>query len=150
MPATLRISDNRLITAVRCAGGSGKDRKNWIDLYQSNDGGNSWTYLDRPVPDTGRGGNPPTLTALFDGRICITYAHRDSPYRICARLSEDQGKTWSKENVLRDDGGSHDIGYPRTVQRADGNLVTVYYFNERLGGPAYIAATVWNPSELSV
>ena len=51
--------------------------------------------------------------------------------------------TWGEEIVLRDDGGSPDLGYPRTVQRPDGTIITVYYFNDRPGGEAYIAATLW-------
>ena len=67
------------------------------------------------------------------------------PFGIRARLSADQGVTWSEEIILRDDGGSHDLGYPRTVLRPDGTVVTVYYYNDRLGGEAYIAATLWKP-----
>ena len=29
------------------------------------------------------------------------------------------------------------------MQRPDGTLVTVYYFNDRLAGEGYIAATLW-------
>jgi hypothetical protein len=46
---------------------------------------------------------------------------------------------------LRSDGGSHDIGYPRTVEGPDGTLVTVYYYNDAMGGSCYIAATLWKP-----
>ena len=34
---------------------------------------------------------------------------------------------------------------PRTVQRADGRLVTIYYFNDRSQKERYIAATIWSP-----
>jgi len=40
------------------------------------------------------------------------------------------GRPWGSDVVLRRDGGNWDLGYPRTVQRPDGKLVTVYYFNE--------------------
>ena len=45
--------------------------------------------------------------------------------------------------MLRDDGGCHDLGYPRTVQRHDGKIVTVYYFNDHPEGERYIATTIW-------
>jgi hypothetical protein len=43
--------------------------------------------------------------------------------------------------VLRDDGGSPDLGYPRTVQRTDGRLVTVHYDNVDPESERFIGAT---------
>ena len=85
------------------------------------------------------------LTRLLDGRLCLTYGYRDAPHRICAKLSSDDGNTWSKEVVLRDNGGDHDVGYPRTVQCPDGVVVTVYYFDEEPDGERFIEATLWKP-----
>jgi len=60
-----------------------------------------------------------------------------------ARLSGDDGKTWGDEITLRDDGAGRDIGYPQTVQREDGKIVTVYYFQDHEQPERYIAATIW-------
>ena len=46
---------------------------------------------------------------------------------------------------LRSDGGWWDLGYPRSVQRPDGKIVTVYYFNDHKDQVRYIAATIWDP-----
>jgi hypothetical protein len=62
-------------------------------------------------------------------------------------LSKDGGRTWGREIILRDDGGGRDLGYPRTIQRLDGKLVTVYYFHDQPRGNRYIAATIWSASE---
>ena len=43
-------------------------------------------------------------------------------------------------------GGGRDIGYPRTVQRPDGKIVTVYYFHDQPKGDRHIAATIWEPA----
>ncbi|MBM4459045.1 MAG: exo-alpha-sialidase [Chloroflexi bacterium] len=147
MPASLRLSRSRILCAMRCCQRPSEftAARHWIDLYASDDDGRTWGYVTRPVADTGSGGNPPTLTRLHDGRLCMTYGFRGQPFGIRARLSADEGLTWRDEIILRDDGGSHDLGYPRTVQRPDGELVTVYYFNDRLAGEAYIAATLWRP-----
>ena len=75
---------------------------------------------------------------LKDGRLCLTYGYRSEPYEIRAKLSSDEGKTWSDDIVL-DKGVTWEIGYTRTVQRADGKIVTVYYVSE------VIAATIWSP-----
>ena len=77
----------------------------------------------------------------------MTYGYRDAPYGIRAKLSIDEGVTWGEEIVLRDDGGNHDIGYPRTVQRPDGVMVTAYYYNDSPNGERYIAATLWEPGD---
>lgn len=123
---------------------SGKARKSWIEAWRSADNGESWSFVGEPVPDTGEG-NPPHLLKLADGRLCVTYGHRAAPFGIFARLSDDGGKSWSKPIVLRDDGGGRDLGYPRSVQRPDGRIVTVYYFwTEKTGPERFIAATIWS------
>lgn len=141
MPSTVRLSETELLTVVRRREGP----KRWLSAFRSEDDGESWRYANDPVADLGEG-NPPCLTALQDGRLCLTYGFRAAPFRIAAKLSEDGGQTWGDEIVLRDDGANRDQGYTRTVQRPDGNLVTVYYFNQAERGPErYIAATIWNP-----
>ena len=151
MPASVRLSDSKILVAVRCRADSDyanpdwQKWENWIDLYASDDNGQTWNYMNRPVDNTGRGGNPPTLTQLHDGRLCLIYGYRDAPHRICAKLSGDNGETWGEEIVLRDNGGDHDIGYPRTIQRPDGTVVTAYYFDEEPDGERFIEATLWKP-----
>ena len=39
------------------------------------------------------------------------------------------------------------VGYPRTVQRPDGNIVTICYFHDQPRGDRYIAATIWSPAD---
>jgi hypothetical protein len=79
-------------------------------------------------------------------RLSLTYGGRAKPFRICAKLSNDGGRTWTGELVLRDDGAGRDIGYPRTVQPPDGKIVTIHYFWDAKTGPErYIAATIWDP-----
>jgi hypothetical protein len=145
MPSSIRLDENTLLTAVRCRDISGafEVAPAWIDLFQSSDNGSTWQQLSRPVPDTGSGGNPPAMIRLRDGRICLTYGYRATPFGIRARLSEDGGKTWGEAIHLRDDGGGPDLGYTRTIQRPDGALVTTYYFNEHMETERYIGATIW-------
>jgi hypothetical protein len=66
-----------------------------------------------------------------------------------AKLSKDNGHTWSKEILLRTNGGGTDLGYPRSLQCANGHVVTTYYFWDKQDGPErYIAATIWDPSKI--
>jgi hypothetical protein len=145
MPSTVRLGPHVLLTTIRRAEVSPK-QKSWIEAWRTTDDAASWSYLGEPVSDTGEG-NPPDLIRLADGRLCLTYGHRAKPFGIFARLSHDVGETWTKPISLRDDGGGRDLGYPRSVQRSDGKVVTVYYFwDEKTGPERYIAATIWAPA----
>ena len=141
MPASVRLSDNEILVTVRMR----DEQKRWIGTYLSVDDGASWEYLGEAVPDAGVG-NPPAMIQLEDGRICLIYGYRAEPFSIRATLSSDGGRTWGDHIVLRDDGASRDIGYPRAVQRTDGKVVAMYYFTDEASGPErYIGATIWTP-----
>lgn len=141
MPATVKTDHSRLVCIVR--------RKGWLAGYISDDNAESWRRLEGMIADTGSG-NPPALVRLADGRLCLAYAVRNAPSRICVRFSENDGENWGEEIVLRDnDGANFDMGYPRMGQRPDGTLVLLYYYNHALAespGYRYIAATLFAPA----
>jgi hypothetical protein len=141
MPSTVRLSGKGLLSAIRVR----NKKKSWIDAYLSPDDGEHWQLLSTPVFDTGEG-NPAAMLRLTDGRVCITYGVRAAPFGMRARLSSDDGRTWGDEVILRGDGGGRDLGYPRSVQRPDGKVVTVYYFNHDHKETRYIVATIWDPA----
>jgi hypothetical protein len=144
MPSTVRLSTGSLLTTVRRLETSPR-RHSWIEAWKSADDGVTWSKVGNSVADTGEG-NPPHLIKLTDGRLCLTYGVRAAPFSICARLSKDGGITWSEAIVLRRDAGGRDIGYPRSVERPDGKVVTIYYFWDRQSGPErYIEACMWTP-----
>lgn len=146
MPSTVRLLSGEILTTIRCHEKdpiSGQEEA-WIDAYLSRDNARTWNYLNRPAPDLGEG-NPPALLRLRDGRLCLTYGVRKPPFRIEARLSRDGGNSWSEPLVLRTDGASRDLGYPRTVERADGKIVAVYYFHDMSRVERTIQATIWDP-----
>lgn len=140
MPSTVRLSPTALFTTIRRRDGD----PSWIEAYRSDDNGASWTFVNRPVPDTGEG-NPAALLKLRDGRLCLIYGRRAAPFGIRARLSADEGQTWSPDVVLRARAGGRDIGYPRAIQRPDGKVVCVYYICNAPDKERFIEATIWNP-----
>jgi hypothetical protein len=143
MPATVRLSPTDLLTTIR----RHEDKPvtdAWIDAWLSRDNGEHWEFLDRAAPDLGEG-NPPALVRLRDGRVCLAYGVRKPPYRMEARFASDGGRTWSQPFVLRNKGASRDLGYPRSVQRRDGKVVTVYYFHDPTRVERTIDATIWDP-----
>lgn len=162
MPATVRLSDARLLCVTRCREGIHRwlsrevsEDRNWLEAWYSDDNASSWRNVSVPVSDTGWGGNPAALVTLADGRLCMAYAWRghrsEEPSRICVRYSTDEGETWGEEIMVRGhDGANFDVGYPRMIQRPDGKLVLVYYYNHGLRetpSMRYIAASVFAPRE---
>jgi hypothetical protein len=140
MPATVALGPDRLYTVIRTRTGDAHS----LEGYRSDDGGQGWEGTGVVVADTGRG-NPASLTRLPDGRLVAAYGYRAAPFGIRAVVSADEGRTWSEPYTLRADGHDWDVGYPRTVLRPDGRLVTVYYFNDASGPERHIAATIWTP-----
>ncbi len=126
-----------------------------IAMCVSKDGGRAW---GEAVPIVGKGGgcwkHPGTEGVIYrspwpillkDGRILVLFARRRMPGGIGGVVSSDQGRTWSEEFVLRDDGKWWDLGYPVGCQLEDGRIFTAYYFNMQdgngQGGTRHIAAT---------
>lgn len=89
---------------------------------ESSDGGKTWTT---PHPLTF--GLPSHLMKLKDDRLLMTYGHRRAPFGNQARVSSDNGKTWSEPMIVSGDGAGGDLGYPSTVELDDGSLITVWY-----------------------
>jgi len=90
---------------------------------ESADGGRTWS-----VPHSiGVWGLPSHLLRLRDGRLLMSYGHRRPPFGNQARISADHGRTWSEAMIISGDGAGGDLGYPSTVELADGSLLTVWY-----------------------
>lgn len=140
MPSSIRLGKTELLSTIRCRNNS----KSWISAYRSTDDGHSWKLETPSVADTGEG-NPPSLIQLADGRVCLIYGYREEPFEMRSRLSRNGGRSWEREITLRGNGGGRDIGYPVSVQRPDGKVVTIYYFHDQPLGDRYIAATIWDP-----
>lgn len=144
-PRAILLPDGRILCALRCQ----RDPTSvfWTELFESEDGGRTWRFLSR-VNDWGAPGD---LVRMSDGRIACIYGYRMPPFGIRARLSDDDGRTWGRELILRDDGGSWDLGYPRVTETAPGELLAMYYFNRKddpvqnNGGVRHIASTRFRP-----
>lgn len=90
---------------------------------RSTDGGKTWS-----TPEAiGVWGLPSHLLRLKDDRLVMSYGYRRKPFGNQARISDDNGKTWSDPITLSDDGASGDLGYPSTVELSDGTLLTIWY-----------------------
>ena len=93
--------------------------------------------------------NVPFKLPLFGrkGILARTDYLVDGPHEMMAFLAstKDTGKEGWPFCARTTDGGAWDLGYARTVQRPDGKIVTVYYFNDPSRPERYIGATIWDP-----
>lgn len=106
---------------------------------ESSDGGRTWS-MPHPI---GVWGLPSHLLRLRNGHLLMTYGYRRPPFGNQARVSSDDGGTWSEPLTISDDGAGHDLGYPSTVELDDGALVSVWY--EALAGAprAVLRQAIW-------
>ncbi|MFA5192620.1 MAG: sialidase family protein [Verrucomicrobiia bacterium] len=116
----VETTDGRIIVQIR-----NHNKANAGETLQteSTDGGKTWSV---PYP-IGVWGLPSHLLRLRSGKLLMTYGHRRPPFGNQARVSDDGGKTWSEPVIVSGDGAGGDLGYPSTVELADGTLLSVWY-----------------------
>jgi hypothetical protein len=137
--ALVEVSPGRVLAHMRHAP-PGFLVESWSD-----DGGVTWSQPLR----TEIWGYPPHLLKLRDGRILCTYGHRRQPLGVQAVISGDGGRRWdvAHKAIIRGDGEVNegrevrDLGYPVSVQLADGSIFTTYYVT--LQGVTHVAASRW-------
>ncbi|MDR1096700.1 MAG: glycoside hydrolase [Tannerella sp.] len=107
-------------------------------IARSTDGGKTFKW-----ESMGFWGHPLNALRLPDSRVLLTYGYRHVPYGIRARIlnAECTDYATSEEFVLRDDGGSTDIGYTWPVL-LDGNRAMVVYYYNKNDGIRHIAGTI--------
>jgi hypothetical protein len=144
-PRTVELKSGRILCTLRCQRNPQGDM--WSELFYSDDGGGTWAFRSR-INDFGA---PTSLVYMKDGRLVAVYGYRLPPYGLRAAVSEDEGLTWNPEMILRDDGGSWDLGYPQAIESTRGKVMAAYYFNgkhDRIqadGGVRHIARTIFTP-----
>ncbi len=147
MPQTIRIAKDTFLCTFRKIYVDKSVLESTIEAYISEDRGNTWRYQST-ITKIRENSNPPATVLLADGRICSIYGDRDTA-KLCGKYSDDNGKTWGEEFILREDykslDGWADMGYPRLVQRGDGKLVAMYYWSTEEHPQHFIASTIWTP-----
>ena len=137
-PHVIQLEDGSLLCHFRGEGGG------MFTLYQtvSTDGGVTWNLPEQLLSD--HGGAPAHLYEHSTGVLLSVYGYRTAPdYGVRAMLSRDNGKTWQKDLILWETPVSGDLGYPATVERDDGTLLTVFYAKDTGDGPAVIKQICW-------
>jgi hypothetical protein len=108
-------------------------------MARSIDGGKSF----QPWQGMGFQGHPLHALRLPDNRVLLTYGYRHKPLGIRARIlnAECTDFATAPEIVLRDDGGTSDLGYPWSVVLDAHHVLVTYYFNVP-GGLQHVAGTI--------
>ena len=137
-PRGVALPNGRLLCVLR------RDRDwsaaQWTEIYSSDDGGGTWQFLSRATDF----GAPSAPVLLSDGRLVLVYGRRLDPPGIRAVVSEDGGRSWSPEIIVREDAGSWDIGYPRAWEVSPGRVGAIYYYNDG-SDPVQVKTDKWPP-----
>ena len=114
-----------------------------MELIRSDDNGVSW---GDPQPVTQRNEINGHLIRLEDDRLLLSYGVRVRGQRgVCAKLSSDDGQTWSEPVRLAYTVGNADCGYPSSVQLPNGKIVTAWYSKQTPNHDGYhMGITKWN------
>ena len=94
-----------------------------VCLSRSSDGGKTWSTLE----EIGCLGSPPHLLRHSSGAIVCVFGWRQEGFGQRCMISYDDGKTWDKNIIIRDDASNWDLGYPASVELDDGSILTIYY-----------------------
>ena len=133
-PALFHLGEGRWLCAARFDG---------LNLYVSDDDAQTWTL--RRTAITGPGQHPGHFLRLRDGRVLLSYGDRQDPHGVDVRFSRDEGMTWSEPWRVVD--FMDDGGYPSSVQRPDGQVLTAYYARRISAHDRYHMGTVvWDPT----
>lgn len=148
-PHVVELPSGRLIGMIRIEDSANvKTREAGIPPFsmlqtESVDGGRTWT----PARPLGFYGSPPHLMRHSSGVLVLTYGYRQPAFGQRVAFSRDEGATWEHDWILRDDGPDWDLGYPSTVEFADGSLLSVYYQKAAAGEKCSL---LWSRWELPV
>jgi hypothetical protein len=129
----LHLSDGKILAVIRQQGVGGSDR---LEFYRavSKDSGETWSPSERMSIC----GMSPCLHWSPKGRLILAYrrhAHEEntnSKYGVALSWSEDYGRTWIGELVLKDPKGfsytaEYQAGYPTLLNIGGGEILVVFY-----------------------
>ena len=130
--ALLHLGEGKWLAAARYGSGS-------TFLHSSTNDAQTWA-MDREV-----WGHPAHLLKLEDGTIVLSYGKRGrEPRGVDVIFSDNEGRSWSEPYRVVQITGT-DMGYPSSVHRKDGQVVTAYYEGGSNVGGYHMGVVIWDP-----
>lgn len=116
-------------------------------MTRSKDRGKTWSAPERITHEMEI---PADLLELPDGRIVLAHGERNFPMGVHAAVSSDGGRTFNLRDKLSLSwsANNRDTGYPSSILRKDGKIVTLYYQMDdpaRHPQSAKCKALIWEP-----
>lgn len=142
-PHAVELADGHLVAMFRYQ--PPDEAQRFLRQSESHDGGKTWSVA-RKTPIWGY---PPHMIQLTNGWLVVAYGRRRPPFGERACISRDGGATWDIEHeITLCEAPNDDLGYPASVQLADGSILTVFYqAGEQASGGRYhetsLMATHW-------
>ncbi len=134
--ALLHLGEGRWLAAARYGSGS-------MFPQISKDDAKTWKSSKKIR------GFPGHLLRLANGTILLSYGKRGGEQPgVEVMFSDDEGQTWSEPyRLLNTRPGNGDLGYPSSIQRKDGQVVTAYYEGNSSKHDYVMALVVWDPEQ---
>ncbi|MBQ9116616.1 MAG: exo-alpha-sialidase [Clostridia bacterium] len=143
-PHTVQLDDGTLLTHIRVQN-YGDNPLFTVYQSESRDMGKTWSKPIQLLPQMG--GSPPHILKHSSGMLVCTYGYREAPFGVKAMFSRDNGKTWDYGYDIYVNGVSGDLGYPSSIELADGSILTVFYAHPSKNEPALILQQRWSFSK---
>ena len=140
--AYVQLANSELLSLGRTGG--------WMHLRRSSDLGETWSEPTL-FSHENRSVHPGDFVLMRDGRILATYGYRMFPYGTRARISEDDGHTWSDEFILIHDSLNWDCGYPASVELSGGRILSAQYATASRTRPelgVHCMGIIWDPGNI--
>ncbi|OQA84014.1 MAG: hypothetical protein BWY31_02635 [Lentisphaerae bacterium ADurb.Bin242] len=134
-PHAVELENGNILAMIRTQNDSIFELRQSISC----DGGKTWSN-----PRKIANGAPPHLLRHSSGIIICSYGYRSPGYGQRVMFSKDEGENWDIDWIIRDDGTDWDLGYPSSVEKKDGSVLTVYYQASEKDNPITgILASAW-------
>jgi predicted neuraminidase len=138
-PAIIQKKNGNLLAFMRDSG----DEPARVHVSESADKGESWKATSKTdIPNTAS----VELLALKDGRWAFLGNDMNGGrWNLTLRISDDEGKSWKKLSIEKDESKKGGYSYPSLIQTADG-MLHITYSHHPAKGKKSIKYVVVNPA----
>ena len=142
-PHAIQLSNGRIVVHIRVQDNKGKI----FTTYQSISDDMGYTFTEPVQILSDKGGAPAHIIEHSSGAVVSVYGYREKPYGIRAMISKDNCESFETDLIITDEEPTGDLGYPASVELADGSILTIYYTRESATSASVIKQIIWKIEE---